>query len=474
MKKFLAILLAVLMTASLSVVGMAGVVEPTGYMIMMPGLDTSKKYDPSVISDLEIIPTIRVGESLQLSLYHFVYNNHPEGGNYDPNGTDSYSFTLYNGKAEWVSEDTDILTVSDTGLVTAVGTGNWKGGVAKVELRAYGSPNEGCFPCVVRVLAADAPAISTELENAQFYALPSNVKPGTPAYSVIYKRDNLKLGDTLQLAVYYCKDSDSPLYRYNGEVTWKTFNKELEKNVTVSDTGFLTITSLEGLKFNNNKASVTISIDVPVSNHRDNVRGYGFNILQDGAAEDPTPDTPRPPVVDSGDDHDEPPATENAANDGKTLDKLAAGESAEVKLTSGSAALATDTMDTLGSHGGKLTVTVDKMTVAIPGGFGKVNEPGRIYYPMDFSASLANAADLAAPVKGEKAKTEVVKAGGDMVMPTTVTVTLKTKLTGTVNVYYYNPETRRYTLLASPTAKDGTITFATKQMGTMVLTTGTI
>ncbi len=176
----------------------------------------------------------------------------------------------------------------------------------------------------------------------------------------------------------------------------------------------------------------------------------------------------------SSDDHDTPPATENAANDDKTLDKLAAGESAEVKLTSGSAALATDTMDTLGSHGGKLTVTVDKMTVAIPGGFGKVNEPGRIYYPLDFSDSLANAADLAAAVKGEKAKTEVVKAGGDMVMPTTVTVTLKTKLTGTVNVYYYNDTTRRYTLLASPAAKDGKITFATKQMGTMVLTTGTI
>ena len=176
----------------------------------------------------------------------------------------------------------------------------------------------------------------------------------------------------------------------------------------------------------------------------------------------------------SSDDHDTPPATENAANDDKTLDKLAAGESAEVKLTSGSAALATDTMDTLGSHGGKLTVTVDKMTVAIPGGFGKVNEPGRIYYPLDFSDSLATAADLAAAVKGEKAKTEVVKAGGDMVMPTTVTVTLKTKLTGTVNVYHYNDTTRRYTLLASPAAKDGKITFATKQMGTMVLTTGTI
>ncbi len=191
----------------------------------------------------------------------------------------------------------------------------------------------------------------------------------------------------------------------------------------------------------------------------------------------PAPGTPRPPVVDSGNnshDNSEPSPTENAANNDKTLDKLAAGESAEVKLTSGSAALSTDTMDALGGHSGKLTVTVDKMTVAIPGGFGKVNELGRIYYPMDFSDNLANAGDLAAAVKGDKAKTEVVKAGGDMVMPTTVTVTLKTKLTGTVNVYYYNPETRRYTLLASPVANDGKITFATKQMGHLVLTTGTI
>ena len=134
----------------------------------------------------------------------------------------------------------------------------------------------------------------------------------------------------------------------------------------------------------------------------------------------PAPGTPRPPVVDSGNsghDNSEPSPTENAANNDKTLDKLAAGESAEVKLTSGSAALSTDTMDALGGHSGKLTVTVDKMTVAIPGGFGKVNEPGRIYYPLDFSASPANAADLAAAVKGDKAKTEVVKAGGDMVMP---------------------------------------------------------
>ena len=77
----------------------------------------------------------------------------------------------------------------------------------------------------------------------------------------------------------------------------------------------------------------------------------------------------------------------------------------------------------------------------------------------------------AAPVKGEAAKTEVVKAGGDMAMPTSVTITLKTRLTGTVNVYYCSDDTGKYTLLASPVAKDGSITFATRQLGHLVLTT---
>lgn len=192
--------------------------------------------------------------------------------------------------------------------------------------------------------------------------------------------------------------------------------------------------------------------------------------------DNPDKPTPKPPVVDSGAAPVDktPQATDNPANDDKTTDALRSGDAVELKLTNGSAGLSTDTIDTLGGSKGKLTLQNGGMTVTIPGGFGKVNEPGRIYYPLDFSDSLANAADLAAAVKGEKAKTEVVKAGGDMVMPTTVTVTLKTKLTGTVNVYYYNDTTRRYTLLASPAAKDGKITFATKQMGTMVLTTGTI
>ena len=278
--------------------------------------------------------------------------------------------------------------------------------------------------------------------------------------------ETLNVGEQVQVALYDVKEETIEgqytitIKKYTGPTAWTSKTPNI---AIVSNTGLVTAVGA------GNQAIITFNNDPYYLGYRPKVIGNGS-----GEGGNPTPPPTPTPGGGSSDDHDAPPATENAANDDKTLDKLAAGESAEVKLTSGSAALATDTMDTLGSHGGKLTVTVDKMTVSIPGGFGKVNEPGRIYYPMDFSDNLANAADLAAPVKGDGAKTEVVKAGGDMVMPTTVTVTLKTKLTGTVNVYYYNPETRRYTLLASPVAKDGTITFATKQMGTMVLTTGTI
>ena len=55
-----------------------------------------------------------------------------------------------------------------------------------------------------------------------------------------------------------------------------------------------------------------------------------------------------------------------------------------LKLTNGSAGLSTDTIDTLGGSKGKLTLQNGGMTVTIPGGFGKVNEPGRIYFPFDY------------------------------------------------------------------------------------------
>ena len=75
-------------------------------------------------------------------------------------------------------------------------------------------------------------------------------------------------------------------------------------------------------------------------------------------------------------------------------------------------------------------------------------------------------------VKGDTAKTETCKLGGNVVLPTTATVTIKTKLDGKVNIYYWNDETRKYTLLATPTAGDGKVTFATKQLGLLMMDDG--
>ncbi len=192
--------------------------------------------------------------------------------------------------------------------------------------------------------------------------------------------------------------------------------------------------------------------------------------------DNPDKPTPKPPVVDSGAAPADktPQATDNPANDDKTTDALRSGDAVELKLTNGSAGLSTDTIDTLGGSKGKLTLQNGGMTVTIPGGFGKVNEPGRIYFPFDYEDAPRCAADMLAAVKGESAKSEARKVGGSMTLPTTVTVTLKTKLTGTVHIYLYNEETGKFTLLASPVAKDGTVTFSTRQMGYMLLTTGRI
>lgn len=483
MKKFFAILLAVLMTASLSVVGMAeegiqtygggGDDIISGIYCLRPELDTSKVYHTAeefveVINQYRLPNVLRVGETAQIALYEVTDN-----WGSDQSGTRNITIVPYTQKVTWTSDDTSILTVSNTGLITAVGTGSWKEGAALGTISSTGSLY---LHLSFHVLATDF-VLDKTYEDCLFGVLPENSESNAPLGG-IGSAPTMRIGDTVQLALFYKEgtyDSNSSTtnQRYSGEVRWAIREMDIEDGlISISDTGLLTVRAGKG-----RPGSTTLAAVYAIAPGAVNPQGsmYYFVKVLNEQGDNPVPPTGGGSTGGgSSDDHDTPPATENAANDGKTLDKLAAGESAEVKLTSGSAALATDTMDTLGSHGGKLTVTVDKMTVAIPGGFGKVNEPGRIYYPLDFSDSLATAADLAAAVKGEKAKTEVVKAGGDMVMPTTVTVTLKTKLTGTVNVYHYNDTTRRYTLLASPAAKDGKITFATKQMGTMVLTTGTI
>lgn len=222
-------------------------------------------------------------------------------------------------------------------------------------------------------------------------------------------------------------------------------------------------------------------------------KGWDFEVSKDGnfskwetigSAEDNTP-------------------TDNAANSSETTDAIreatevlssGAGElpknavsvstasgatmtAIPVKLSSGSAALSLDTANVLGDSSVALSANVDNgaMEVVLPGGFGQINEPGRIYYPLDLNTAPSCAEEMKAAVKGdEDTRTEAIKAGGDMTLPATATITLKTKLEGTVNVYYYNEDTRRFTKLATTSAKEGKITFTTKQMGHLVLTTGTI
>ena len=123
---------------------------------------------------------------------------------------------------------------------------------------------------------------------------------------------------------------------------------------------------------------------------------------------------------------------------------------------------------------GTLTVINDRMTVVIPGGYGLVTEGGRIHYPMNFISDPAYSSAMRAAVKGEDARTETVKVGGSMTMPGTVTVTLRTRLTGTVNIYHFDEQDDRYTKLATAAVRDGEVTFSTRRMGNMVITTGTI
>ena len=147
-----------------------------------------------------------------------------------------------------------------------------------------------------------------------------------------------------------------------------------------------------------------------------------------------------------------------------------------VKLSGLEASLSLDTMDLLagGKVGLKASINSGAAEVILPAGFTHTPEPGRFGYPLGFQKDPRGSDLMTELVKGDTAKTETCKLGGNVVLPTTATVTIKTKLDGKVNVYYWNDETRKATLIASPTAADGKVTFATKQLGHLILTTGTI
>ena len=127
-----------------------------------------------------------------------------------------------------------------------------------------------------------------------------------------------------------------------------------------------------------------------------------------------------------------------------------------------------------GKVGLKASINSGAAEVILPAGFTHTPEPGRFGYPLGFQKDPRGSDLMTELVKGDTAKTETCKLGGNVVLPTTATVTIKTKLEGKINVYYWNDETKKATLIASPTAADGKVTFATKQLGHLILTTGTI
>ena len=147
-----------------------------------------------------------------------------------------------------------------------------------------------------------------------------------------------------------------------------------------------------------------------------------------------------------------------------------------VKLHGLEASLSVDTMDLLadGKVGIKANINNGAAEIILPNGFQHTPEPGRFGYPLGFQKDPRDAELMKSAVKEEDAETEAYKLGGNVVLPTTATVTIKTKLDGKVNIYYWNDETRKYTLLATPTAGDGKVTFATKQLGHLLVTTGTV
>ena len=173
------------------------------------------------------------------------------------------------------------------------------------------------------------------------------------------------------------------------------------------------------------------------------------------------------PGTDSGDNI---AITDNDANTSEAKDAIRAGETVEVELRNSAPAIALDTMNLLGANeDASLVASIGDMTVTIPGGFGRVTEAGRVYYPLGFRSPSRQESDMEDFVPAG-AEFETVEAGGSMTMPAAVTVTLETDLEGTVHVYLYDEDADRVTYIASPVEEDGKVTFTTTRLGHFLLT----
>lgn len=259
MKKFFAILLAVLMTASLSVVGMAeeGIQtygsgggdgdDISGIYCLRPELDTSKVYHTAeefveVINQYRLPNVLRVGETAQIALYEVTDN-----WGSDQSGTRNITIVPYTQKVTWTSDDTSILTVSNTGLITAVGTGSWKEGAALGTISSTGSLY---LSLSFHVLATDF-VLDKTYEDCLFGVLPENSESNAPLGG-IGSAPTMRIGDTVQLALFYKEgtyDSNSSTtnQRYSGEVRWAIREMDIEDGlISISDTGLLTVRAGKG------------------------------------------------------------------------------------------------------------------------------------------------------------------------------------------------------------------------------------
>lgn len=147
-----------------------------------------------------------------------------------------------------------------------------------------------------------------------------------------------------------------------------------------------------------------------------------------------------------------------------------------VKLYGFDAGLSLEMMRTLaeGSTGLRVNLNNGAAQVLIPAGFDMPNIPGVLGYTLAYQKEPSWESSLMrALVNDPNALTETHRLGGGE-LPTSATVTLKTRLSGTVNIYFWDPNTRKATLLTSAAAQSGKVTFATKQLGNLIITTGTV
>lgn len=202
--------------------------------------------------------------------------------------------------------------------------------------------------------------------------------------------------------------------------------------------------------------------------------------------EKPAEKTEKPEETESSDNYDAQETAMDAvraANDGRATAKVqnvatAGGDAVSavsVKMYGASACLTIDNMKTLASGTTGLNVDLNNgaAQILIPAGFTMPGSAGVIAYPIGFLPDPVYSGLLKTQVKQSDASTEVYQVGGGE-LPTAATITIKTKVKGAVNIYCWDEDTRKISLVASASAENGKVAFSTKQLGNFIITTGTI